>query len=421
MQRYGYLTVISAIALGTPTYAQQPPLAPPVVGGAGTPYRPNNSSAPLAPTSPVRPEGWPGAGPAVQTPRETSLPVTTDEDLMSMWLKPKDGLPDQFSGTEVVARVGSEVVLASDVMSGVEEMIQQAIAAGQLSTADAPKARHQLMRQRLQQLMDTKMLLVEARRNIPKENMPKIEKRVKEMYDREQIPKMIDGTKIKSRAELLEAMRKAGTSLEDQQRQFLERSLAAQWVHQQTEEKEKEITHDEMLAYYREHVTDFETSPRARWEHLMVRIANYRSREEAYAKLAEWGNQIWQGAPWAEVAKQHSDDLSSEHGGLHDWTSQGSLQSEVLDRAIFMLPVGQLSPILSDDRGFHIVRVVARQELTRKTFAEVQAEVKKRIKADREGVAMKQYLVELRKRVPVWTIFDDVPTATASRPREQAY
>jgi hypothetical protein len=265
-----------------------------------------------------------------------------------------------------------------------------------------------LMRQRLENLIDTKMLLIEARREIPKENMPKIEKKVKEIYDQEQIPKLIDGKKIKSRTELFKAMRDAGTSLEEQQRQFLERSLAAQYVHKKIGD-EKEITHEDMLAYYREHLTDYETAPRARWEHVAASLANYPSKADAYAKIAGWGNEIFQGAPLTDIARKHSDDFSSENGGLNDWTTQGSLASEVLDKAIFVLPIGQLSPILEDATGFHIVRVVERQDLQRKPFGEVQAEIKKKIKAEREGVAMKKYIADLRKRVKVWTIFDDLP------------
>ena len=341
-------------------------------------------------------------------------PPLTPEEAIVPWHVSKEGIPEKFAGTEVIARVGTEVVLASEVLPGVEETIARAIQSGQLPKEQETALRYHLMGQRLQQLIDTKMLLIEARREIPKENMEKIRKKVREIYDKEQIPKLIDGKRIKSRAELLKAMREAGTSLEDQERQFLERSLASQYVHKKIGE-EKEITHEEMLVYYREHAKEYETPPRARWEQVMVRITNYPSKAEAYAKIAAWGNEIFSGIPLAEVAKKHSDDVSSEDGGQHKWTSQASLVSETLDQALFTLPVGQLSPILEDSQGFHIIRVLERQDLTRKPFPEMQPEIKKRIKADREGAAMKKYLTELRKQMPVWTIFDTLPAEGADR------
>jgi parvulin-like peptidyl-prolyl isomerase len=371
----------------------------------------------IAPTTPIRPESWP-AGPAAVPPGNPVPTATTgfgsinrlsDEEAFSLWLKPRGGIPETFTGTEVIARVGSQVILASEVLVGADEIIANALNSGQIREEQVVELRHYLMRQKLEQTIETKLVLVEALRDIPKENLPKVEQKVREIYEKEHLPKLIDGVKIKSRAELIEMMRKAGTSPEEQQRVFFERSLAAQYLMRQSDDEKKEITHEQMLAYYRAHQTEYETPPRARWEHIMVRASNYPSKAEAHAKIAEWGNMIFAGKPFADVAREHSDDHSSEQGGLHDWTTQGALAYEVLDKAIFTLPVGQLSAILEDERGFHIIRVVERQDLQRKPFGEMQAEIKKRIKEEREGEASKKYVTELRKKTPVWTIFDDLP------------
>jgi hypothetical protein len=378
----------------------QPPSAP-------LPYPPRAASVPQAPPTVSTPSSWPNAAKASDSPFRAEW-ILSDEDLLAPWLKPKGGVPDKFDGTEVVARVGTEVILATDINMGVEETVARALKAGKIPPSQETELRHYLMRQRLEQLIDTKVLLIEARREIPKENMPKIEQKVREIFDKEHLPKMIDGEKIKSRAELFKAMKQAGTSLEEQRRLFLERSLAAQYVNKKADD-DKEITHEDMLRYYHEHQSDYETDPRAKWEHLMVRFSNYKTKEEAWAKVAEWGNLVFRGTPLADVARQHSDDLSSENGGLHDWTTKGALASATLDEALFSLPVNQLSPILEDDRGFHIVRVVERKGLERTPFGEVQAEIKKKIKAEREGVATKKCIANLRKEIAIWTIFDDIP------------
>ena len=53
---------------------------------------------------------------------------------------------------------------------------------------------------------------------------------------------------------------------------------------------------------------------------------------------------------------------TSHEGGRYDWTTKGSLVSDVIDQAIFSLPVGKLSRILEDEKGFHIVRVIERED-----------------------------------------------------------
>ena len=386
--------------------AQLAPQGPPMNAPPSAPLAPRQPAAPVVPQATSRPSGWPG-GPVAEPKPPVQL---TPEEAVAAWYVPKEGIPKKFKGTDIIARVGTEVILASEVLVGVEETISNALASGKLPANQETALRYHLMRQRLPQIIETKILLIEARREIPDENMAKIEKKVKEIYEQEQIPKLIDGKKIKSRSELIRVMREAGTSLEDQERQFLERSLAAQYIHKKIgDDKDKEVTHEEMLAYYRQHVKDYETPPRARWEQIMVRFSNYPSKADAFAKIAAWGNEVFSGAPLADVARKHSDDLSSEDGGMHEWTTRGALASEELDRAIFSLPTGQLSPILEDKQGFHIIRVVEREELSCKSFSEMQPEIKKQIRSDREGAAMKAYIANLREKVPVWTIFDTLP------------
>ena len=94
---------------------------------------------------------------------------------------------------------------------------------------------------------------------------------------------------------------------------------------------------------------------------------------------------------------------------MHDWTTQGSLASDEVDRFLFTAPIGQLSPIIEDDRGFQIVRVVERKMAGRVPFTEVQQEIKKRIKDERGAEAMRLYVAGLKNRVSVWTIYDGTP------------
>ena len=60
----------------------------------------------------------------------------------------------------------------------------------------------------------------------------------------------------------------------------------------------KRFTHEQMLQWYQTHLSHFETPCRARWEELMVRIAKYPSKADAYAAIAERGTK-WR---WRDAA-----------------------------------------------------------------------------------------------------------------------
>ena len=309
MKRRTANTFAVILCLAGTARAQVAPNGPGIGNPYGTQYQARQQAIPVAPRNDSRPANWPGGPGSAEAP--AAAQAFSPEEFDGVWRK--NPLPEKFIGTEVIARVGTEVILASDVLTNVEETVQRAIASGQLPESRAKELRYHLMRQALSQLIDTKMLLIEARREIPKENMVKIEAKVKEIYDKEQIPKLIDGKRIKSRAELIQLMKQAGTNIQDQQRKFLESSLAAQYANKKFGD-DKEITHQRMLAYYQEHSQDYDIDPRARWEHVMVRFSNYPSKADAYAKIAGWGNEIISGVPLADVARKHSDDLTSEIG-----------------------------------------------------------------------------------------------------------
>ncbi len=207
--------------------------------------------------------------------------------------------------------------------------------------------------------------------------------------------------------------------------------MAMGWIHEQSK-SDKEVTHEQMLEYYYQHIKDYEYQSKVRWEQLQVRFKTSAAKANAAAmaplewdpktgqmrlksdpsKLAAWrtiaeaGNRIIAGEPFADVAKAVSDGPTASKGGMHDWTNQGSLSSEEVDRTLFTYPVGQLSPIIEDERGFQIVRVVERKMAGREPFTEVQAEIKKSIKQERSAEAMRKYVAGLKGRVSVWTIFD---------------
>ena len=148
----------------------------------------------------------------------------------------------------------------------------------------------------------------------------------------------------------------------------------------------------------------------------MVKFFNFNSKGEAYRTIARWGNEILAGKPFAEVAKAHSQDFSAEGGGQKDWTTQGSLRSVQLDEALFRLPPGMLSPILEDEDGFHIVRVLEREDAKRTPFTDVQDQIKGQLYDGNKDKHKLQYIDKLRERVPVWTIFDNDPNSVATAP-----
>jgi parvulin-like peptidyl-prolyl isomerase len=177
---------------------------------------------------------------------------------------------------------------------------------------------------------------------------------------------------------------------------------------QVSDEADLTYDRDQMMEYYLGHLDEFERPARVRWQELMARFSKYPSKEAAGAAIAHMGNQVAAGAPMEQVAQAHSDGTTASKGGLRDWTREGSLVSEQLNQELFGLPIGELSPIIESESGYHILRVMEREPATHTGFVEVQEEIQRKIKGQRTKQQFRSYLSRLRERIPVWTIFDDL-------------
>jgi len=306
-------------------------------------------------------------------------------------------------GAQILARVGPKVILASEVTPSINEIL--APYKDKIPASEMEAQRRLLLKKMLEQRIDLKLVYYDAERKIPKENIDKIKERLGEQFELMEVPRRIKEAKLNSRRELEEKMIALGTSLEREKRAFTERIVAHQWIQQQTTTDE-EISHEEMLAYYHDHAAEFEHSARARWEQLMIRKSPHQTAAEARATLGRMGNEVLSGVPFAKVAQKASQGPTASQGGVWGWTSKGSLVSEALDQAIFGLPIGQLSQIIEDAQGYHIVRVIERQDASRTPFVEAQVEIRKKIREQREKGVREKYLSKLREEIPVWTIFD---------------
>jgi parvulin-like peptidyl-prolyl isomerase len=272
--------------------------------------------------------------------------------------------------------------------------------------------REQLMRREVAAMLDRKLLYDEFRRNVPPENLPRIEESLREPFEEREMPELMKQLKVSNQQQLERELARLGSSLADVRRTFNEKVIASEWIRSKVE-VEEEVSPDEMIEYYRAHLADYDYPTQARWEELMVRKSRFADSREAYAELARMGNEVWQrgtqidvhGPAFAEVAKARSDGFTAKDGGIHDWTTQGALKSREIDRALFSLQVGQMSPILESEEGFHIVRVLERREAGRRPFTEVQGEIRERLKEERFQAAVKEYLSSLRRDARIWTAY----------------
>jgi parvulin-like peptidyl-prolyl isomerase len=319
-----------------------------------------------------------------------------------------------LEGCQVIARIDDQIILACEVLWRVNQLIeQQKQKVNEEVTPEQEEAvRKQLMKKQVAALVDRKLLFNEFKRNVPAENLPRIEQNLNQPFEEKELPSLMKQLHVDNKRDLEKELARLGSSLADEQRSFNERIIAAEWIHSKVKVNE-EVSPEEMMAYYQAHLKDYDYPLQARWEELAIRKDRFREPREAYAALAMMGNEVWQqhaqrpakGPAFVEVAKAKSDGFTAKRGGDHDWTTKGALSCKAIDEALFSYQVGQMSPIIDGGPMFHIVRVLERKEAGRKGYTEVQADIRDRLKEERFQTEVEKYLTQLRSESRIWTVF----------------
>jgi peptidyl-prolyl cis-trans isomerase C len=157
------------------------------------------------------------------------------------------------------------------------------------------------------------------------------------------------------------------------------------------------VTNDEIKEYYQQNLTKFASPPKVKARHILVR--NRKEAEQVMEKLRNKGD-------FAKLAKEYSIDLPmAREGGSMGTIEKGRTLPE-LDKALFILNVGEISDIVETRFGFHILTVDEIITTQYRPFDEVSESIKKAIVLQKEAKAFDEMYEKLGKKAKV-EIFED--------------
>jgi peptidyl-prolyl cis-trans isomerase D len=120
----------------------------------------------------------------------------------------------------------------------------------------------------------------------------------------------------------------------------------------------KAIPDSDLRAYFDRHRAEFETPGRAVLSVIMIpRTITAADTAAARAKVAALREEIVKGAKFEDVARRESaDSVSGAQGGDLGKRVKGDLVAE-FEKAMYALPIGQVSQPVETPFGFHLIRV----------------------------------------------------------------
>lgn len=292
---------------------------------------------------------------------------------------------------EVVATVGNEPILRSEIL----EEIQPMISSLQSSTSSEEafnQELEQIFREALEQAIEQKILYRQAQQlgmQVPDEAVEERLSMIRQQYDSEE--------------EFNRLLEQAGESMSDFRESLRKQILAISFGMQKRQEFEQQVvvTESDMAQYFQDHQEEFVRSERVQVRRIFLTAGQDEAeRARVRAQLESLREELILGADFATLATRHSEGPDAENGGLVGWVQRNDLVAP-LEEVAFELPVGEISEPIETEFGFHLLKVDAREGEHIPTYDDVRTQIEPMLRSQRAEERYRRWIQDLRRRSQV--------------------
>jgi parvulin-like peptidyl-prolyl isomerase len=163
------------------------------------------------------------------------------------------------------------------------------------------------------------------------------------------------------------------------------------------------ITDDQARDFYNQHPSDFEQPELVTARHILLMTIDKSTHLPldtntitAKRKLIEdIRKRIMAGEDFAKLAKEYSDDSSSENGGLLPSFSRGQMVAE-FEAAAFSLNTNEVSQVVTTQFGYHLIKVLDKTPAKKVDFTTAAPKIKDFLTRQQIARLAPDYIKKLR-------------------------
>lgn len=158
---------------------------------------------------------------------------------------------------------------------------------------------------------------------------------------------------------------------------------------------QQSVSDDELASAYAEYKQQRIQEAQRASHHILIEINTKVNEAQALKKAQELRQQLKEGADFAQLAQQHSDDPGSKQaGGNLGFASAGSYAPE-FEQALNSLKVGEISAPIKTEFGYHIIRLDEIKQPDIKSFASQKERLSAELKKGKAELVYSEKIQEL--------------------------
>ncbi|WP_417663935.1 peptidylprolyl isomerase [Pseudidiomarina donghaiensis] len=152
-----------------------------------------------------------------------------------------------------------------------------------------------------------------------------------------------------------------------------------------------EIDETAVREWFEQNRAGYETPDRYRFSHILIEGDDEAARAEAQEVLTK----LTEGADFAELAAEYSDDIfTAETGGDLEFLEKGLMDPEFDEAAFALQEVGDISGVVSTSFGYHVIKLTDIEKGSSTSYEEVRDEIVSEMREER----VKQAYYELQQK-----------------------
>jgi len=142
------------------------------------------------------------------------------------------------------------------------------------------------------------------------------------------------------------------------------------------------IPDSDVKKYYDDNIANYTQAEKRKVSHILIEFG--KDKVASKAKAEALLKQLKNGADFAQLAKQNSDDtFSGKKGGDLDWVEKGVMDPAFESATYALKNIGDMTGIVTSSFGYHIIKLTDLKPKTIEPLAQVQAEIKTKLAHDK--------------------------------------
>ena len=297
---------------------------------------------------------------------------------------------DNLNAVRVV--VNGEIITEFDIRKRIAEAFQ--IAGEKYQGVEFQQKRRQIMSDAIDELIDRKILVQEAKKVIlsDPEKVEEIEKNL-DLFVKGAVEE------VGSLYKFYELAHKQGINPLKKKAELKE-DLMVDVILRENVYRKIVITPKDMKRYYQDNIDEFSGERKLSFRQILIKYSGYKTKEEAKSVAEKLLNRLEDGEEFEVVAKEHSQGPHAYRGGLWEFDEVRDFRKDLV-AIVSELKGDEISQIIETSIGCHIFKIEEIIPAKITSFQQAQGEISNTLFREKFLKQKRKYLQELKKDVVI--------------------